>query len=176
MINKNRGEMKVFKVGDYIVCGHNGVCRVEKIGTLEASSSDRMFYTLTPVDDRNAQIFTPVDNNKMIMRYVMTKDEALDLIDSMKTLGDLAIPSEKKKEEAYKKILKSCDPKELAQMIKTIYKHRQSRRLSGKKEMVSDAKYYKLAKKQLYNELAAALVMDIENVSGFIHQRIESEI
>ena len=31
--------------------------------------------------------------------------------------------------------------------------------------MVSDAKYYKLAKKQLYNELAAALVMDIENVS-----------
>ena len=149
---------------------------MEKIGTLEASSSDRMFYTLTPVDDRNAQIFTPVDNNKMIMRYVMTKDEALDLIDSMKTLGDLAIPSEKKKEEAYKKILKSCDPKELAQMIKTIYKHRQSRRLSGKKEMVSDAKYYKLAKKQLYNELAAALVMDIENVSGFIHQRIESEI
>ena len=72
----------MFKVGDYIVCGHNGVCKVEKIGTLEASSSDRMFYTLTPVDDRNAQIFTPVDNNKMIMRYVMTKDEALDLIDS----------------------------------------------------------------------------------------------
>lgn len=163
----------MFKVGEYIVCGHNGVCKVERIGVLEHSGDGRLFYTLSPWENKTAHIFTPVDNMKMIMRPVMTKQEALDLVDSMGSLCSLTFSESDKKENAYKAVLKRCDPEELARLIKTIYERKRVRRLSGKKEMVTDAKYYKLAKKQLYGEIAAALSMETEQVQSLIKERID---
>lgn len=162
----------MFKVGDYIVCGHNGVCKVERIGVLEKSSDGRLFYTLSPLEDKTAHIFTPVDNVKMTMRPVMTKQEALQLVESMGDLSSLAFSENDKKENTYKAVLKRCDPEELARLIKTIYERKRVRRLSGKKEMVTDAKYYKLAKKQLYGEIAAALSVETDQVQYLIKEQI----
>ena len=41
----------MFEVGDYIICGNNGVCRVENIGPMKISGmkKDRIYYTLSPV-------------------------------------------------------------------------------------------------------------------------------
>ena len=41
----------MFEVGDYLIYGLNGVCRVEAVGTMEMSGmpKDRLYYTLIPV-------------------------------------------------------------------------------------------------------------------------------
>ena len=41
----------MFKVGEYVVYGMNGVCRVEEIGPMPLSGmdSDKIYYTLLPL-------------------------------------------------------------------------------------------------------------------------------
>ena len=64
-----------------IVYGNEGVCRVEEIGTPKISGVDkhREYYTLAPIY-REGKVFTPVDS-KVFMRPVITREEALALID-----------------------------------------------------------------------------------------------
>ena len=41
----------MFEIGDYIVCGNNGICTVENISTIDVSGvePDRLYYILQPV-------------------------------------------------------------------------------------------------------------------------------
>ena len=41
----------MFKEGDFIIYGSNGVCQVEHIGSMELQGvpDDKMYYTLVPV-------------------------------------------------------------------------------------------------------------------------------
>ena len=56
----------MFAVGDYIIYGNHGVCRVEKIGTVSLSMADKnkVYYTLRPVYKSEAVVYAPVENPK----------------------------------------------------------------------------------------------------------------
>ena len=70
----------MYEIGQLIVYGNEGVCRVEEIGTPKISGVDkhRDYYTLAPIY-REGKVFTPVDS-KVFMRPVITREEALALI------------------------------------------------------------------------------------------------
>lgn len=105
----------MFQVGDFIVYGSTGVCEVESIGTLDipGMSKDRVYYTLRPCYEQRSTIFTPVDNEKVIMRSVLTRQEALELIDGIKEIGFLGITDEKRREAEYRECFLKCDCREL---------------------------------------------------------------
>ena len=73
----------MFKVGDYVVYGNSGVCRIENIGTLSIGSKDKDYYTLVPVYGRNSRLYSVVDSDKVVIRPIMTKQESDALIDEM---------------------------------------------------------------------------------------------
>ena len=80
-MSKERRE-RMFKVGEYVVYGHNGVCRITKIGPLEtvAKDKDRLYYTLIPFGETGSTVFAPVDSQKIPMRKIISKEEALLLM------------------------------------------------------------------------------------------------
>ena len=53
----------MYEIGQLIVYGNEGVCRVEEIGTPKISGVDkhREYYTLAPIY-REGKVFTPVDS------------------------------------------------------------------------------------------------------------------
>ena len=87
---------KMFEVGDYIVYGSNGVCEVKSVGPIDCPgvSSDKLYYTLCPLYIRDSRVFTPVDNDKVIMRGVMTKAEAEAFVDGINDIDALPINDE----------------------------------------------------------------------------------
>ena len=97
----------MFKIGDLIVYGNTGVCRVEDIGApaLTGANGDKDYYTLSPYYGRNSRIYTPCDNDKVVMRPVISKQEANDLIGGIDEIGLLEITDEKKREETYKNVM-----------------------------------------------------------------------
>ena len=149
----------MFQAGDVIVCGTHGVCRVEKVGPLSSAVADRdrLYYTLKPLYERGSVVFTPVDNEKMVIRPVISREEALRLIDGIRDAEALGIEDERKREENYKTALKSCRAEELVKMIKTINARKRSRAARGKKATDADSRYVKLAEDYLYGELAISL-------------------
>ena len=72
----------MFKEGDFIIYGSNGVCQVEHIGSMDLQGvpGDKMYCTLVPVYEEKSRLFTPVDNHKVVMRPVISKQEACDLL------------------------------------------------------------------------------------------------
>ncbi|HJC47524.1 MAG TPA: CarD family transcriptional regulator [Candidatus Lachnoclostridium pullistercoris] len=167
----------MFQAGDVIVCGSHGVCRVEKVGPISSAAADRdrIYYTLKPLYERGSVVFTPVDNQKMVIRPVISREEALRLIDGMRDAEGLGIQDEKKREEGYKEALKTCRAEELVRMMKTIYARGRSRAARGKKATDADSRYLKLAEDYLFGELAVSLDLDRDQVKAFIRERIGRE-
>lgn len=164
----------MFKVGDFIIYGSNGVCRVESIGSMDMQGvpNDRMYYTLVPVYEKKSKVFTPVDNNKVVMRPVITEQEAYELIDHMEEMQALSIEDEKSKDLVFKEAFRKCDCRELIRIIKTLYEKKLARQAQGKKITAGDERYFKMAEENLYGELAIALGIKKEEVGPLIEQRI----
>ena len=119
----------MFKEGDFIIYGSNGVCQVEHIGSMDLQGvpGDKMYYTLVPVYEEKSRLFTPVDNHKVVMRPVISKQEACDLIDHMQEMQVFEIQNEKNRDTVFKEALKTGDCEELVRVIKTIYEKKQER-------------------------------------------------
>lgn len=164
----------MFEVGDFIIYGSNGVCRVENVGSMDMKGvpSDKMYYTLVPVYSSKSKVFTPVDNAKVIMRPVISEQEAYELIDHIKELQGFSIEDEKNRDTVFKEALKKCDCRELIRIIKTVYEKKLARQAEGKKMTAGDERYFKIAEENLYGEFAVALGIKKEEVGSLIEQRI----
>lgn len=165
----------MFEKGEFIIYGSSGVCQVEEIGPMEMSGAKegKLYYTLLPVYTNGSKIFTPVDNTKIVMRKIMTKQEAMDAIIEIPEIEPLWIEDEKKREELYKETLHACTFEGYIKVIKTLFHRQQSRLENGKRLATVDERYLKMAQDGLYGELAISLSMDKEDVVNFITEQIE---
>ena len=71
----------MFKEGDFIIYGSNGVCQVEHIGSMDLQGvpGDKMYYTLVPVYEEKSRLFKTVDNHKLFIRPVNSKKEECEM-------------------------------------------------------------------------------------------------
>ena len=166
----------MFEIGEYIFYGNTGVCKVAEIKKMAPpdSKTDKLYYALEPVYDRNRRVYTPVGNPNVIMRKILTEKEADALIDRVKEIAPLQIPNEKQREEKYKEAIRTCSCEEWVRIIKTLYLRGQKRQAQGKKITSSDAKYKHLAEENLYGELSIALKIPKNEVEDFISQRVKA--
>ena len=160
----------VFKIGDLIIYGNAGVCKVVDIGKppMTGIPEGQDYYTLAPYYSEKSMIFTPCDNEKVIMRPIVSRDEANELINNIGNIDYLGITDEKKREDCYKENIKTCDLENFISLIKTIYVRKQQRISEGKKVTASDEKYFQLAEDKLLGELAIALEMEKGKVRDHI--------
>ena len=165
----------MYNIGDLIIYGNSGVCTVENIGPLESMDipKDVIYYTLLPYYRKGSTIYTPVDNKKVVMRPIVTKEESMRIIDEIKDIDTLWISEEKKRENEYKTAVRTCDCKQLVRIIKTIYLRKLSRIADGKKITATDEKYFKIAEDNFYGELAIPLEMTKEEVGKFVVARVQ---
>ncbi len=167
----------MFQIGEFIVYGTTGVCQVIDIGTMDLSGAtkDRLYYTLVPVGDKDGKIYTPVDNEKVILRSVLTKEEAELLIRDIKDIDTIWIQDEKRRELSYKEVIRKCDCREWVRIIKTLYLRKQSRIAEGKKVTAVDERYLKIAETSLYGELSVSLGMERDRVVDYITKRVSEQ-
>lgn len=165
----------MFSVGEYIVYGTTGVCKVEAVGPMQmlGVSKEKLYYTLMPLYSKGSKVFIPVDNDKVVMRPVLTRDEAESLVKDIPSIELLWVADEKRREDIYKTALRTCDCREWIKIIKTLYLRKMSRIAEGKKVTVSDGKYLHMAEERLYEELALALGMNKEEVVEYITNHVE---
>lgn len=164
----------MFQVGELIVYGGEGVCRVEAVGpiTMSGEKSDKPYYTLAPLY-RMGKIFTPVDT-AVLMRPVLSKAEAEELI---RKIPDIEAPIHTDRNPrvlgaVYQEIIRSHNCTDMIRLIKTAYRKTQARLARGAKPGQVDERYMKRAEDLLYGELAVALEIPREEVSMYIEQAV----
>lgn len=166
----------MFAKGEMVVYGRNGICRIMDITTMkmEGVPDDRLYYIVVPVKE-GGRIYTPVDNQKIVMRKVLSREEALALIDEIPRIEALWTVNDKLREAAYKDCIKSCDCREWVKIIKTMYLRNQERALQGKRITATDEKYLRLAEESLFAELSLSLAIPKGEIEDFIINRIEKK-
>lgn len=165
----------MFNIGELIIYGSSGVCKVTEITkmSLKGMHDGRLYYVLQPYYQKTGKIFTPVDNEKVIMRQLISKEEAKALIDDIPNIESLWIANDKQREETYKKCIRSHECKEYVKIIKTLYMRKQERIAQGKKITATDERYFRQAEDNLYEELSIPLGIPKEEMSDYIAKRIE---
>ncbi len=164
----------MFGIGEYVVYGVKGVCRIDDITRLDISGADRdrLYYVLTPMGAGSGKIYAPTDNQKIIMRRVISKEEANQLIRDLPDIELLWVPDDKQREAKYKEALKSCDYRTWASIVKTLYQRSRERTRQGKKVTALDERYMRSAENELYSELSLTLGVPKESMENYIRERI----
>ncbi len=164
----------MFNKGEFVVYGTNGVCVVADIKPMDMRGipKDKLFYVLTPHNRKGSTIFTPIDSTKTVMRKVLSKEEAMALINNMPDIDELNCENDKAREERYKECIRSCDCEQYIKIIKALYVRREEKQAQGKKFSATDERYLKQAEENLYAELSVAMDMSKPEVQQYIEEKI----
>lgn len=165
----------MFQKGEYIIYGSNGVCEVQDYLNAEEEEEKRTYYVLAPMRSKGSTIFSPVDNQKVLMRKVMTRDEADALLKGIPEYEDMVIRDSRTQEQQYKEILQSCNSTDSLRLIKALYTRKRQREAAGRRITAIDEKYLFLAKDCLLNELSIALDLDVDEVDKILAEKIKVE-
>ena len=167
----------MFEKGQYIIYGIRGVCEVMDITTIDRPGGPQgtLYYVLRPYYHQDSKIVTPVDSDKTVIRPLLTREEALELIDRIQDVQEMEVTEDKQREERYKEALKTCDCRVWVSMIKALYLRRKDRIEQGKKMTDLDERYFKTAEENLYSELALSLGMSRDEMVDYIKERVLAE-
>jgi CarD family transcriptional regulator len=167
--------IQMYSVGDLVVYGSVGICRVEAVGVpaLPTVDASRSYYTLAPVY-KDGRIYAPVDTG-VFMRPVMSRDVALSLIRRIPTIDESVYETRQMGllKEHYRTLLRSHDCADWVHVIKSIYVKQRALAESRKCLGNLEAQYMKQAEEMLYNELAVALDLPRGAVKGYIEDAVE---
>lgn len=165
----------MYKVGDLIIYGSTGVCRIADITVLDhmGINKDHLYYVLEPLY-QNCTIFAPVNTTKIFMRPILTKDEAKKLIDTIPSIEVEVYHSSALNQLTghYKASLETHDCSDLLEMCMSIYAKKQLFEDQKRKFGAVDEKFMKHAEELLLGELSVALDIDKEQVSEYITEKI----
>ena len=157
----------MYNVNDYLVY-KNDVCKVKEIK--KAYIKDIDYYFLCPKEDESLIIKVPVSNKEI--RNIISKEEALNLIDKIKNIPELDI-NDKNLENQYKDLMNNHNLEDIIKVIKTTYLRNKKREDEGKKIGEKDNLYFVKAENRLYDELSISLNMTSKEVKNFIIQKFE---
>ena len=162
----------MFEKGETVYYGTAGVCKVNDICRSPFDPSDeRMYYVLEPSDLTGGTIiYAPADNDRVLLRALMTEDEANALISSIPLLPVLEIASERQRREEYRNAMKDGTPESLVRLIKTIYA---KRNVGNKRVSDTDTEFDKVARRALLGELCAVLGIPANEIESLINSEMK---
>lgn len=164
----------MFKIADKVVYGETGVCIIEDICEKEfIKNQKKMYYVLRPVQANGNIIYAPLENNKIAMRKIITKDQAKALIKQIPSIVENMEATDDLTFQDYKNEIISHNPDKLVELTARIYNKKRVVSLQKKRLNAIDEKYMKIAENLLFGELAEALEIPIEDVPKYISNVIE---
>ena len=167
----------MYQVGDYLVYGMEGVCRVEDVGRPKFTGvpRDRLYYTLAPIGKTDF-IYIPVDT-QVYMRRPLSREAVLALLE---TIPDAPacddLPADARLlAPYYQDVVASHDCGRLLQLYKTIWCKQQALAGSRRSLSVTDMRYWKQAENLLMGEIAFVLGLPYAETVRSVRQRLDAE-
>ncbi len=165
----------VFSVGDMVVYGIHGVCRITHLEHRIVDRKDVEYYVLQPTNPPIAKYYVPTQNSAAVakMRKVLTKDALVALLESRKIRENCWIADENTRKEKYRQLINRADCAELISMIRALYIHKQEQLNAGKKFHLCDENFLKDAQRLICTEVSQVLGIAPEAVGPYIQSKIE---
>lgn len=168
----------MYKIGDLIIYGSVGVCRVTEIAAPDFSyiEKGKLYYVLEPLY-QSCVIYTPIDNKKVFMRPIITAEVAENLIDMIPLIQAEAYHCRALRQltEHYESALNTHNCEDLIELTMSIYEKKQFQEQQKRKFGTVDERFLRRAEELLFGEFAVALGMPRDKVPDYIALRVDVE-
>ena len=112
---------------------------------------------------------------KVLMRKVMTKEEAREFLRDIPEYEDMEIRESRTQEQQYREVLQSCSSTDSLRLLKALYTRKRKREAAGRRITAVDEKYLSLTRDRIVNELSVALDMDVEAADRLLTDQMSEE-
>ena len=147
----------MFAKGTKIMYGNTGVCEVMDYATPDLPGMPRgtKYYVLRPLF-QSGTIYCPVEQPKVFMRPVMSREEAEELVALIPTISVEPFHTGRLQElsEHYRSIIGTHSTTDLVEIIKSVYSKKREAEAAGRRVSQMDDRYMKLAEELLHGELS----------------------
>jgi RNA polymerase-interacting CarD/CdnL/TRCF family regulator len=158
-------------INKIIVHKDHGLCKI--VGKEYMSFVSKNYYIMNPLSTPNMKVMVPEDKTKEFCRDVLTREQCLHIVDSIKNLSDDYIVDNKKRKEEYTKLLHSENLLDIAQLLKYLWTMFENKRANNKAIGSIDTSIFNEAKTKLYSEIQYVLdIKDEDGVIEFIKSRL----
>ncbi|MGL6107006.1 CarD family transcriptional regulator [Romboutsia sp.] len=168
----------MYKIGEFIVYGNDGVCEIEDISELDIPgiNKKKKYYILKPMHD-NGKVFAPIDTT-VFMRSVMTYEEIQKIIEQIPLITETEFDGKNVRllQDYYKNLLKTHECIDLLTVIASINDKKANSLKNGKKLGQIDEKFMKMARNLLQDEFSIVLGIPKEEVEAYIEDRINKNV
>ena len=166
----------MFQPGELLIYGSTGVCQVLSLSHPQhgtAAQRARLFYQLKPLH-QDGLIYTPVDNDKVVMRPVISRSEAEALIDAIPTLhpATCRAATTQALTQHYQNAVRQHSCRSLMELTMSIHAKRTLAESQNRRLGMVDERFMKQAERLLYGELSVALDIPYDEVQPYIASRV----
>ena len=160
----------MFQVGDQVLYGIHGVCRIIEMQTQTVNRKKVEYYVLEPVFQLGSRYFVPSQSQVAVskLKPILTKLEIEELLAGDASHQNCWIDDENQRKQHYKELVISGDRAALISMLRALYLHKEQQTELGKKLHISDANFMRDAEKVIYSEFSMVLDIPYDQVCNYI--------
>lgn len=160
-----------FSIGDYVMYGSSGVCRISGLEKHNFDGQHETDYiSLVPVSSASSKYYIPKKNSDSKIRSLISKEQINQLIDEIPDTAATWFSDSHERKNAFSSIIKSDDYKQIISMIKALHMHKDLNK--RKKLNSSDENFMRKAESLMYQEFSIVLGISQDDVTDYISKRI----
>ncbi len=166
--------MNVYKIGDTVVYGTEGLCNIEDITEKEFGKETFQYYVLRQIGRANSVTYVPVNNERSLskMRHILCKEEYEELFAAMPDESDEWIDNNRDRQKAFKEIILFGNTRDIIKLIRLLYARQRQQQSIGKKLHIADERIFKDAEKIVNEEIAYVFGIAKDDVTMFIASKL----
>lgn len=147
----------MFNIGKLVVYSSRGICCIYDICEKTYFGVTKNYYVLYPIEDSKLRISIAVDNDKVTMLELLTKEEAEEIVESFRLPGINWIEPDNERNQIYSDIVKKGNRKEISKIANTLMREKIKIKKHGNKFYEKDKKLLTTIQNILFAELAFSL-------------------
>lgn len=160
----------MYQVGQQVVYGVHGVCRIIDIEIKTADRQKIPYFVLEPLNQPGARYYIPKEKPAALAKLnpLLTRQQAEELLATCNASCTEWIPEENQRKLRYRDLLSGSDRRALLVMVHTLHQHRIRQAELGKKFHLCDEAFLRDAQKLLCAEFSLVLDMSEDAVAEYL--------
>ena len=165
------------QIGEKVVHVNGGVFIVEEEKIMNYGFGDTKYLILKPYyineSNKTLTIYVPYDKKDELIRKVMSKEEALKLIEQIKVIEPIWYQDAKTRKDKFGELIRSKDINEICKVVKSLYVKQLELQEKNKFLNLMDYDYLNKLKNGIEEELAISLNMTVNEINEYITRYIK---
>lgn len=165
----------MLQVGQQVIYGIHGVCKITDIEVKTVGKEKKEYYVLEPIEQPGAVFYVPSQNQVAVVkiRTILTRGEFEALLQSEKVRENAWIADENLRKQRYRELIAKSDRAELISMVSALYRHKKQQQENGRKFHITDENFLRDATKLLSAEFSLVLGIPQSKVAAYMKKELE---